>query len=132
MPGRSLPRMSIVVDVTKLAETLRDFGSGYLLTVSPEGRVKVITVDPVVEGASLRVSGPSRGSATNLATNPTVTVVFPPREPRGYTLIVDGTAVPEGDDFAVAAQAAVLRRPAAHADGPPPPDGCGHDCVPVT
>ena len=50
--------MSIVVDVTKLAETLRDFGSGYLLTVSPEGRVKVITVDPVVDGATLRVSGP--------------------------------------------------------------------------
>lgn len=123
--------MSIPVDVTKLADALADFGAGYLLTVSPQARVKVLTVDPEVVDGALRVSGPSRGSAANLAANPAVTVVFPPRQTRGYTLIVDGTAESDGDDFVVTATAAVLHRPASHSDGPPPPDGCGHDCVPL-
>lgn len=129
--------MSIPVDVARLSQALTDYGSGYLLTVSPQGRVKAITVDPEVRDGVVVVSGPSGGSAANLAANPAATLVFPPAQPRGYTLIVDGTAAAVGDDFEVTPKNAVLHRPAAHADGPLPPasatgeDSCGHDCQPV-
>ena len=50
---------------------------------------------------------------------------------RGFTLLVDGTGAVDGDDVRVTPTGAVLHRPAGHADGPPAPDGCGHDCAPV-
>ncbi|HQR26073.1 MAG TPA: pyridoxamine 5'-phosphate oxidase [Nocardioides sp.] len=123
--------MSIPVDVSRLAEALGDFGSGYLLSVSGQGRVKAVTVDPVVRAGVLEVPGPSRGTAANVAGNAAVTLVFPPAQLYGYTLIVDGVAQVAGEGFVVTPETAVLHRPAAHADGPPPTDGCGHDCRPV-
>ncbi|MCR1786653.1 pyridoxamine 5'-phosphate oxidase [Nocardioides carbamazepini] len=123
--------MSIPVDPADLCQALGDFGSGYLLTTSSP-QVKVVTVDPVAgDDGTLRIAGPGRGTLRNLAENPAVTVVFPPQERHGYTLLVDGTAATDGEDVVVTASAAVLHRPAAHADGPLPPDGCGHDCAPV-
>jgi hypothetical protein len=121
--------MSIPVEIGDLAAALEKFGSGYLLTTT-DGRVKVVTVDPTYD-AGLRVAGPGRGTLANLATNPTVTLVFPPPEPRGHSLLVDGTARVEGEDVVVEPTSAVLHRPASHADGPLPADGCGHDCAPV-
>ncbi|MEZ5095786.1 MAG: pyridoxamine 5'-phosphate oxidase family protein [Nocardioides sp.] len=129
--------MSIPVDVTRLAEALTDFGSGYLLTVSPAGRVKAFTVDPVVRDGLVVVAAASRGTAANLAANDAVTLVLPPRERHGYTLLVDGTGRALGDEVEITPEAAVLHRPAAHGDGPlPPPSAtgegaCGHDCQPV-
>jgi len=123
--------MSIPVDVADLAKALTDFGAGYLLTASAEGRVKAVTVEPEVLDGALVVRGPGRGSSANVAANPAVTVLFPPREPRGFTLLVDGTATVDGEDVRVTPASAVLHRPASHADGPPAPGGCGHDCHPV-
>lgn len=134
--------MSIPVDVARLAEALADFGSGYLLTTTG-GRIKVVTVDPEVVDGAVRITGPGRGSLANIAGNDAVTLVFPPRIPRGYTLLVDGVAQAEGEDLVVTPSAGVLHRPAAHADAGPEtgadtgadraadPDGCGHDCRPV-
>lgn len=123
--------MSIPVDLADLNTALADFGAGYLLTASPTGRVKAVTVEPRVVDGRMVVSGPGRGSVANVAANASVTVLFPPLAQRGYTLLVDGEAVVEGDDVLVAPASAVLHRPAHHSDGPPPPDGCGHDCSPV-
>lgn len=124
--------MSIPVDPADLRTALAGFASGYLLTTASP-RVKVVTVDPVVDDAGrLRIAGPGRGTLTNLAANAEVTVVFPPTERHGHTLLVDGTGTVEGEDVVVTATAAVLHRPAAHADGPLPDDGCGHDCAPVS
>lgn len=122
--------MSIPVDITKLAEVLGDRGAGHLLTVSADGRVKAVTVEPTSAEGVLRCP-PSRGSADNLAHNPAATLLFPPREEHGYTLLVDGTAAADESGIAFTPQAAVLHRPAAHADGPLPDDGCGNDCTPV-
>lgn len=122
--------MSIPVGMGDLQRALQDFGSGYLLTTRG-GRVKVVTVDPESEGDTLVVAGPGRGTLANLAENPAVTLTFPPREPHGYTLLVDGTATVSGADVRVRPESAVLHRPASHADGPLPPEGCGHDCAPV-
>jgi hypothetical protein len=123
--------MSIPVQVGDLDKALEDFGAGYLLTASRAGAVKAVTIEPSVEDGELLVVGPGRGSLANLGENPAVTLLFPPLEQRGYTLLVDGTADLDGDDVRITPSGAVLHRPAAHADGPPPPDGCGHDCRPV-
>ena len=124
--------MSIPVDVGDLAQTLEEFGAGYLLTVTAAGTVKVVTVEPAVTDGVLLVHGPGKGTVANLADSSQVTLVFPPREPKGFTLLVDGTGEVAGDDVRVTPTGAVLHRPAGHADGPPAPDGCGHDCAPVT
>ena len=34
------------MDLDRLEQALADFGAGYLLTTSPDGRVKVVTVEP--------------------------------------------------------------------------------------
>lgn len=129
-----MPRLgtvSIPVDPADLHRAVADFDSGYLLTTSSP-QVKVVTVDPVVAAdGTVRIDAPGRGTVRNLEANDAVTLVFPPRERHGYTLLVDGTARVDGEDVVVRATGAVLHRPAAHADGPVPPDGCGHDCTPV-
>jgi hypothetical protein len=122
--------MSIPVEVGDLGKALEGFGAGYLLT-SSDGKVKVVTVEPSVADGVVRVEAPGRGTLANLAGNPAVTLVFPPLEQRGFTLLVDGAAEVDGDDVRVTPSGAVLHRPASHADGPPAPDGCGHDCQPV-
>lgn len=123
--------MSIPVDISRLAEALADRGAGHLLTASADGRVKAVTVEPTLADGMLRCP-PSRGTAANLAHNPAATLLFPPREERGHTLLVDGTATADESGIVFTPQAAVLHRPASHADGPLPADGCGHDCAPVT
>jgi hypothetical protein len=123
--------MSIPVDIATLATALADFGPGYLLTAGANGRVKAVTVEPSVVEGVLVVGGAGRGSSANIAANPAVTLLFPPPEPRGFTLLVDGNAELDGESARITPTSAVLHRPAAHADGPPAPGGCGHDCKPV-
>lgn len=123
--------MSIPVEIGDLGKALTDFGAGYLLTTSGDGRVKAVTVEPVLAGGDLVVVAPGHGSSANIAANPAVTLLFPPLAPRGYTLLIDGTAEMTGDDARISPTTAVLHRPTSHADGPPAPDGCGQDCKPV-
>ena len=122
--------MSIKVETADLAGALAERGSGYLLTTA-SAAVKVVTVDPVLDGDALRIDGPGGGTLRNLAENPVVTLVFPPAEHHGYTLLIDGRGQIAGDDVVVTPETAVLHRPASHASGPVSSDGCGHDCAPV-
>ncbi|MGD8200636.1 pyridoxamine 5'-phosphate oxidase family protein [Ornithinimicrobium sp. W1679] len=126
--------MSIVVDLDQLATALADHPYGYLLTTSG-GAVKAVTVSAHVVDGHVVVPVPSNGSARNLADNPAATLLFPPAEPRGYSLIVDGTAVSTDDGFRLEPSRAVLHRPADHAGTGGAPHthegGCGHDCRPV-
>lgn len=123
--------MSIPVEIGDLGKALADFGAGYLLTTSGDGRVKAVTVEPVLAEGDLVVVAAGQGSSANIAANPAVTLLFPPLAPRGYTLLIDGTAAMTGDDARISPATAVLHRPASHADGPPALDGCGNDCKPV-
>lgn len=102
--------MSIPVDVNALDEALADFDAGYLLTVSGDGRVKVIGLVPETDGGRIVVRSPGRGSLANLQLNTTVTLLFPPRDPGGHTLLVDGTAELAGGVVHVDATGAVLHR----------------------
>ena len=53
--------------------------------------------------------------------------MWPPVEPSGYTLLVDGTAAVDDSTITVTPNKAILHRPAAGPDG----ERAGSDCVPV-
>jgi hypothetical protein len=125
--------MSVKVDVHELAERLRDYGFAYLLTVTDDQRTRAVAVTPTAtEGGLTFTDGLGRGTRANLSVRPDVTLLWPPRDASGYTLIADGRVSVVDGDPAVAtfvADHAVLHRPADH--GTPGATGCGNDCVPV-
>jgi hypothetical protein len=104
--------MSIPVDVAELGRALEDFRLGYLLTVSATGTVKAVSVAPELVDGSMLVTGPGRGSVANASANPAVTLLYPPRDEGGMTLLVDGTAAVDGDDVRVTPTGAVLHKAA--------------------
>lgn len=104
--------MSIPVEVADIPQRLVEFDRGYLLT-SRDGTVKAVSVRAVPQDGSLLVATPGPGSVANVGLNPAVTLLFPPRESPGMTLLVDGTATAEGDDVRVAPIGAVLHKPVA-------------------
>ena len=121
--------MSIQVPPHELAETLRRYGSGYLITVGGDGRSHVVAVAPALDGDRLRVPGLGRRTLGNLAGNPAVTLLWPPRDPGGHSLIVDGQGALDGELLTVIPTRAVLHRPAAEPTAAPP-GACAADCIP--
>lgn len=104
--------MSIAVPLGELAERVAERGPGYLLTTTTDSRPHVMHLRFAVEGAELRVDI-GRSAARNIAAQPSVTLLWPPEEHGGYSLIVDATAVVDGESGAViTATGAVLHRPA--------------------
>ncbi len=118
--------MSIPVDLADLERTLAEAGPGYLLTTA-EGRVRAVSAEPVLTDGVLVVADAGRRTCANIAANPAVTLLFAPREERGYSLLVDGTATVEDGTARVRPLEAVLHRPRRHADGPGSPESAG-DC----
>jgi hypothetical protein len=130
--------MSVKVDLTELAGQLDSYGFAYLMTVSDELRAHVVAVRPVLTGGRLEVEGLGRGTRGNLVARPNISLVWPPPEPGGYSLIVDGVAEVTEAGAVVVPGHAVLHRPADHAPGQGDPaasgavaTGCGNDCVPL-
>ena len=127
--------MSIVVDLAHLAEKLAEYPYGYLLTTTADGRVKAVTISATVLDGAVMIPTESRGSAANLAGNSSATLLFPPTQHHGYSLIVDGTAAPADAGFRFEPTTAVLHRPADHGeqvgDDHVHDSACGHDCRPV-
>lgn len=111
----SLGAVSIKVEPDDLPRVLGDFDSGYLLTVNPLGspaRAKVVSVRPALVDGTLVITGPGRGSLANVRANPAVTVVWPPRQAGGMSLIVDGGAECDGEDVRLTPTSGVLHKPA--------------------
>lgn len=126
--------MSIPVPVEELKDTVARYGpTPFLLTTSEDGRPHATHVVVEVEGAVLRC-GLGRRTARNGVAQPKVSLLWPPDEPGGYSLIVDGdieVSGTPGEDArgSVTASNAVLHRPA-------PVEGaddaaCGSDCVQI-
>ena len=120
--------MTITVELGELAAKIAEFDFAYLVTVSEDGRAHVLSVWPEVTDHGVVVDGVGRHTQANVATQPTVTLVWPPADPTAYSLLVDGAATVDGSTVTVVPAKAVLHRPA------PGPDGrrAGSDCVDVT
>jgi hypothetical protein len=119
--------VSVKVELGELAGTLADFDVAYLVTVSDEGRAHVLSVfaDPTADG--LVVDGVGRHTQANAAARRDVTLVFPPREAGGYTLLVDGRASVDDTTITIVPAKAILHRPAVAPDG----RRVGSDCIDV-
>lgn len=108
--------MSIRVELDDLANEVAKRGPGYLLTTREDGRPHAIEVAfSTIDGLLIAPSG--RTTGRNIAGQPLVAVLFPPMEPGGYSLIIDGEAVigDSGEDGAAAQitpTSALLHRPA--------------------
>jgi len=105
--------MSIEVPLAELPATVERYGFAYVITVSDSGRPHLVAVRPVVSGDELWVSV-GRTSLANAAARPEITLVFPPVDDGGFSLVVDATAS-AGDgsgDLRLAVTWAVLHRPA--------------------
>jgi hypothetical protein len=121
--------MSVKVDLDQLADTLADFTFAYLITVGDDYRAHTVAVQPVFVDGVLDAGAIGKTTRSNAEAHADVTVVWPPREPGGYTLIVDGHGQPADDGLKVVPSRAVLHRPAAPGVATNP--GCIHDCVPL-
>ncbi|WP_395308461.1 pyridoxamine 5'-phosphate oxidase family protein [Mycobacterium sp. AMU20-3851] len=122
--------MSVKVDLDKLADTLADFPFGYLITVGDDHRAHTVAVTPVFDGEVFTI-GPIGGTtARNAAAHDAVTVLWPPREPTGYSLIVDGAARVADNVIRLTPSRAVLHRSAVAPGAGTDPGGL-HDCVPL-
>lgn len=123
--------MSIPVALERLRNETRRFAlAPYLLTVSDDARPHAVVVAAVWEGDAFTMEV-GRRSASNASARPQVSLLWPPNEPGGYSLIVDGTAASARGEgrIVVTPTAAVLHRPAAPSDAARP--GCSADCVPI-
>ncbi|ORB74033.1 hypothetical protein [Mycobacterium scrofulaceum] len=123
------------VDIERLAAALGDYPYAYLITVDDDYRAHTVTVEPRLRKATLDVGLIGGRTRQNLARRRDVTLLWPPTEPGGYSLIVDGTAevTPEsqaGDAvrLSVLPTRALLHREA-DPDSPGAAKGCLHDCV---
>jgi hypothetical protein len=122
--------VSTPVGLDRLREEVARFGlSPYVITVEEDGRPHAVAAGVGWSGDELTAQVGAR-TAANAADRPLVSLLWPPSEPGGYSLIVDGAAEIDGDRLLFAPSKAVLHR--AKVGGPPPELGaCGSDCVPV-
>ncbi|OBJ13706.1 hypothetical protein [Mycobacterium colombiense] len=119
------------VDLKALADALGDYPYAYLITVDDGYRVHTVTVEPQLREATLDVGLIGGRTRNNLAQRADVTLLWPPAEPRGYSLIVDGTAEVTEAGAETARLTVVPTRALLHrdADSPDAAKGCLHDCV---
>jgi hypothetical protein len=121
--------MSVRVDLNQLATALDDFAFAYLVTVDDSYHAHTVAVEPVLTDGVIDVGPVGNSTRENLANHVDVTLVWPPREPGGYTLIVDGRGEPSDSALHIMPSRAVLHRRAA--PGMTTKPGCKDDCKPL-
>jgi hypothetical protein len=123
------------VDLQRLAAALPNYPFAYLITVDDGYRAHTVAIEPVLRGSILDVGRIGGRTRTNLVQRSDVTLLWPPPEPGGYSLIVDGIAEvtdPENSaDDETARLGVVPTRALLHreAESPGAAKGCLHDCV---
>ena len=122
--------MSVKVDLDQLADKLADFSFAYLVSVGDDFRAHTVFVEPVFREGRLDVGAVGRHTRENTAQHPVVTLVWPPHEPGGYSLIVDGHAHSTDEALTIEPTRAVLHRKATAESPTTDPAGL-HDCVPL-
>ena len=121
--------MSVKVDVDQLGDALADFTFAYLITVGDDYRAHTVAVQPELRAGVLAVGAIGNTTRRNVGRHCDVTLVWPPSQPGGYTLIVGGLGT-AGETLTVKPTRAVLHRPATP-ETPATNPGCLHDCVPL-
>jgi hypothetical protein len=122
--------VSVAVSLERLREEIEVFGnSAYALTTGAEGRPHAVLATVGWSGERLELPAGGR-TAANAGERPCVSLLWPPAEAGGYSLIVDGNAEVADGRLLVEPTKAVLHRPSAPGSGPAA-NGCGSDCVPV-
>lgn len=120
--------------IRTLAEAISHYGrEAWLLTVAKDGPHSSPVTIELRDGNIACALGAS--AANNIAHQPNVSLFWPPTEPGGYALIVNGAATgerrPTGVTMAeIALTKSVLHRPGARqedSDGP-----CANDCRRLT
>jgi hypothetical protein len=124
--------MSVAVSLERLGEQIERFGSWpYIVTVSDDGRPHAVSAEFGWDG-SVFSGSVGRHSQGNASQRPeAVSLLWPPCEPGGYSLIVDGRATVDGRGVVTVTPA----RGVLHRTGAPRPDSgpnCTSDCVPLT
>jgi hypothetical protein len=119
--------MSVKVDLDQLAEALADFTFAYLVTVDDGHHAHAVAVEPEFANGVIDVGTVGNSTRRNLKQHDGVMLVWPPREPGGYTLIVDGRGEPTDTTLQVVPDRAVLHRRAALGAVTKP--GCKDDCM---
>jgi hypothetical protein len=109
------------------AEVARLGPAAYVLTVSPDGRPHSVSVS-VRWAEDDFVMGGGTKTLANATDRPLVSLLWPPNEVGGYSLIVDGTATAQDGLLVVRPTRAILHRPAPASPGESSP---GSDCVAV-
>jgi hypothetical protein len=122
--------MSVKVNLDQLADAMADFTFAYLITVGGDYRAHTVAVSPVFADGLFEVCTVGKHTRANVSEHEDVTVVWPPREDGGYTLIVDGHGRLTDDTLRVVPTRAVLHRSATPESPATSPDGL-HDCIPL-
>jgi hypothetical protein len=125
--------MSEALPIDQLRAESARFGTHpYLLTQGENGRPHAVAVSIEWQGDRILTSSGTR-SAANVAARPLVSLLWPPVEAGGYSLIVDGDGcvIGNGSDarIGVTPTRGVLHRPGVSTASAA--RGCGSDCIPL-
>lgn len=116
--------------VSSLSEAMSQYGrDAYLLTVSKSGpHTSQVSVDLRGNVIACLIG---ESAAKNIASEPNVSLFWPPKEPGGYAIIVNGTASPNRAPSGAAMAEITLTKSVLHRAGPKPRDSdgpCASDC----
>ncbi|WP_308493404.1 hypothetical protein [Microbacterium terrisoli] len=117
-----------MVDVDALAQRAADYGFAYLISITPSGRVHTSVVHPGIGDGAVTVPASDR-VRRNVGENPQVSLVWPPADATGYSLIADGVGDEKDGIVTITPSRAILHRPATEPSVPGAADGCVQDCV---
>lgn len=107
------------MEPSRIADHADQRSFAYVISVKNElggPQVHVIAVTVEIDGARVDCSRVGGSTRRNIAVNPQVTVMWPPKSGTAefdeYTLIADGQAKVDGDSVFVEIDSAILHRPA--------------------
>src|SRR6202162_4890949 len=123
-----------IMPIHTLAEAISHYGrEAYLLTVAKDGpHTSHVTIE--LRGSRIGCSV-GASAVKNIAREPNVSLFWPPIEPGGYALIVNGAAEGECLPTGVPMAEITLTKSVLHRPGPKPDDSdgpCAADCRRLT
>jgi hypothetical protein len=113
-----------------LANAIAQYGpDAYLLTIANDApHTSFVSVD--LKG-NVIACAVGKTAARNITSKPNVSLFWPPREPGGYALVVNGTATKHQEMGGVTRVEITLTKSVLHRPGPRPSDSdgtCESDC----